>query len=61
MSDQATRLFLRILQGKAKEFSNVLKIERYEASPSWLFYERYDITWKQISEAEKRANCIAIY
>lgn len=48
-----------MLQRKAKEFSEALKIEKFEAISGWLFcfYERYGIMWKQISGREKSGMC----
>lgn len=49
------------MQSEAKEFSEALKIGKFEAKSDWqfCFCERYGITWKQISGKDKGADVSA--
>lgn len=49
------------MQSEHKEFSEALKIGKFEAKFGWQFRfcERYGITWKQISGKDKGADVTA--
>lgn len=52
-----------MLQGKAKAFSEALKILKFDVSSGWLFRfrERYGTAWEQIFGEVKRADVSAAH